>query len=107
MSPTLLYIYITLLKAPRHSRIPVRSEGKEYTADKVCYMDDIKVFGDSIYYLDRKVGEIKRLARLIGLSFNDSKSGVVTEAEAEALQKTETLKTFPIVEGEVQKPINT
>ena len=60
-------------------------------------MDDIEVFGDSIYHLDRKVGEIKRLARLIGLSFNDSKSGVVTEAEAEALQKTKTLKTFPIV----------
>jgi len=97
MSPTLFCISLTLLKALRYSRIPVRSDGKDYTTDKVCYMDEIKVFVDSIYHLYRKVGEIKRLARLIGLSFNDSKSGVVTEVEAEALQKTKTLKTFPIV----------
>ena len=97
MSPTLFCIALTILKAQRQSTVTARDGDKYYKVDKVCYMDDIKVFGEDIYHLDRKVRGIKRLSKMIGLEFNESKSGVVTDVEKSELKKTTTLKEFPIV----------
>ena len=75
MSPTLFCIALTILKAHKQATVMAGDGDKYYKVDKVCYMDDIKVFGEDIYHLDRKVRGIKRLFKMIGLEFNKTRVG--------------------------------
>ena len=82
MSPTLFCVALTILKAQKSDTVELHSiesfkEGRKLTVNKICYMDDIKVFGASLEHLEQKVSSIQKLSRMIGLEFNDSKNGVV------------------------------
>ena len=57
----------------------IRTLVENVQVDKICYMDDIKMFDTSLAGLGRKVAEIKGLAKLVGLEIHDAKSGVLTD----------------------------
>ena len=63
-------------------------------------MDDIKVFGASLEHLEQKVSSIQKLSRMIGLEFNDSKSGLLTDSPKSEIQHKRVLRQFPIVGSE-------
>ena len=65
--------------------------------DKVCYMDDIKIFGEIIEQLDCKVVKVQNLSKFLGLEYNSKKSGLLIEESHAEIAKTIVIKDFPVV----------
>ena len=97
MSTTLFCVALTLLKASRKDAVKLTDSDREYTVDKVWYMDGIKIFGETIKQLDRKVAKVQNLSKLIGLEYNSKKSSLLMEESFAEIAKTTVIKDFPVV----------
>jgi hypothetical protein len=98
MSPTLFCLALSLFK-PKVLGGYEPEDSVNWSA-KICYMDDIKIFGGSIGALEKEVGNIKRLGELLGLKINEQKSALITEEPRGRLAFTQHLKDFPLISNE-------
>jgi hypothetical protein len=98
MSPTLFCVALTVLKANYNRSMSIRTLVDNVQVDKICYMDDIKMFDTSLAGLGSKVNKIKGLAKLVGLEINEAKSGVLTDRPDSELAETQGVSEFPRVE---------
>jgi hypothetical protein len=98
MSPTLFCVALSILKEKVNPRI--EDDRSINWTTKICYMDDIKIFGASIGAVEASVGKIKRLGKMLGRRVNHNKSALVTKEPAGRLAFTEHLREFPLVGSE-------
>jgi len=94
MSPTLFCAALSVLRSIKQN-MQIGAGDKIGQAGWLCYMDDIKLFAESMPKLDQIVGNTKKVVKLIGLVTNDGKSGIVSTCTDAELAESEALKEFP------------